>query len=196
MKKFLFVFFLFLNVSFAATDLGSILNSIASQKKGDNGGACSLDKIFLDIKKEAKEEIQKNMTLLTNDLKKDAFKKMDEIKIDINDTIKKEINRLDGGSIDKAKKLIDKADDEFDKIIAMKNKATYFISNAKFIGYIIGVSVLLIVIMIIFAILKLKKIFSPATFFSKFDERIIKEIKEQNKKISELESKIELLLKK
>jgi hypothetical protein len=118
------------------------LNSLSGVLKSNDSSSSSFDKVFDDIKKSALQEIRNGMV---------------DLKSDLTGALVGEVDRIAGDTINKAKKLVDKADKEFDELISMKNKVSYYVGVLKKTAAWIGTGMLGVALSIFLIFLKVKK---------------------------------------
>ena len=127
---------------------------------------------------------------LQNDLTKRLNEEIDKLSQKFDGEVKKITEKVDKNIIQKGEKIVDRAQKEFDNIIALKNKVVHYAIIGGIAFGIIFVLFLLVVLFLVWRSYKKITKFSPENIFGNTEN-----IKKILQKLDELEKKIDNLNK-
>lgn len=156
-KQLLFFAILLVATTASAIDVGGIVK----QASGGGSSAINLDKVFDDVKKSAREEIQKGVAGLKTELQGTINKEVDKL-----------TKQLDEGVLGRSKRLVERAEKEFDGIIAIKNNIGNYLSIAKLVGISVGAVIVVLILVLILSYMRASRLMGVIGSINEINKRL------------------------
>ena len=184
-----FIFFVTLSTSYAAKFNVNDYIKVGQSGKIDLAPE-TITKSLTDALESAQENMTKKLDKEVEKLQDSLESHVTKVTDKIDAEIQKTSDKINNGIIGKAEKMIDRAESEFDNLIAMKNKIGHYILIAKIVVGLLISGLFLMVFFFWRSYSNLKKLAKNIKDMTGLDE-----VKNINKRLDELDKKIDKLLK-